>query len=304
MLPNEVLEMVWLDFARIDQKLGGEDPERMCEALLWLADAFADTSPDPRYMFWAKPKLLIRDKRRALELFERASQLRPDHLNTQLKVCEALNGLGEKAKRNRLLDDMVKRFPQSKEVLVIAGKRCIERNALVKGLGYLRNARELQGPEWALRSGTLICDCFHRIAGDKYRGKKTAKARELFDELESFHLRSSDHVMWSQWAINLRRGAYEFAYGDPKEGENHWRMALSQSPTARVFRASAALVLRLVADSSSEGRSFLKSEVKSRLQPLSGRDEMMDAPARLHRLYRRAQRRTKTFENSDRLLGA
>ena len=48
--------------------------------------------------------------------------------------------LKKTAERNRLLDEMTRRFPNEKKVLIWAGELCSRRHAYVKGIEYLERA--------------------------------------------------------------------------------------------------------------------------------------------------------------------
>jgi len=72
----------------------------------------------------------------------RAIESDPRYEVAYTKLLDIYQKTGEKSKRNKLLDEMSRRFPESATTLIEAARACLDRKSYVKGLKYLEKARK------------------------------------------------------------------------------------------------------------------------------------------------------------------
>ena len=77
----------------------------------------------------------------ARKCLEKAVESDPALLPAYLLLCKVLETLNHTAERNRLLDEMTRRFPEEKPVLIEAARHCLERKAFTKALDLARSRR-------------------------------------------------------------------------------------------------------------------------------------------------------------------
>jgi tetratricopeptide (TPR) repeat protein len=79
--------------------------------------------------------------RSVFPILEESVNADPSYELTSMKLLDVYEQLKLKSERNKLLDKMVKQFPDSDVVLLKAGSACLDRGVYVKGLAYLEKAR-------------------------------------------------------------------------------------------------------------------------------------------------------------------
>ena len=130
----------WEGYLRLRERLRGPNPRLSSIVYTEIGRDFA------RYRivtaFSAAEREPV-DGGAAVNCFRKAITLDPNNLQAHLGLVELYKTLGRLSERNRLLDQMVERFPDETRVLVDAAIGCIEREAYVKALGYLEQAQSL-----------------------------------------------------------------------------------------------------------------------------------------------------------------
>jgi tetratricopeptide (TPR) repeat protein len=178
----------------------------------------------------------IRDSRTvkaALDALEKSARLDPGNINAHLLLANLYDRLKRHKDRNRLLDQMTVRFPQNKNVLLLAGNRCIDRKAYVKGLAYLTQAMEHDRLDPAIPECIVIARTLY--AFDQYRRGRAEEARNTLDAAESLAVERQDDFIRGRWSMLLRRGILEHSYGDPESVERLLDIARTASPGEEAF---------------------------------------------------------------------
>ena len=141
-LQPEAVDEFWPHFIRNREKLLGRNAR--FTALCQFARALAE-DPDPGHGGSPfSPHAPDADEyRRMIRSLEASAAADPAFEDAPLALLELFRALRKHSEANRLLDKLTQRFPESKAVLVEAGRRCLDRKAHVKGLGYLEKARTL-----------------------------------------------------------------------------------------------------------------------------------------------------------------
>jgi tetratricopeptide (TPR) repeat protein len=236
-MPSKILEDKWTEYLKLLNRLHGPDPLRDSLGYAWLGEHLGehldweDESANPFSFFERDPD--PKAKKRAVAALTRAAELDPSNVEPQLKLCELHAKLGQSSERNRLLDEMTARFPDRKEVLLLAGSGCIERQAFKKGIDYLERARELDpiDPRIPLQ---LAVGRIER-AVDQYRARRLESARETWAGLDELVLETPNDLTRSRWAVLARQGMLECCFGDPVLGESRLAEARAASPSAEAF---------------------------------------------------------------------
>jgi len=143
----------------------------------------------------------------AIFKLEAAIQADPGYEPAYLKLLDSYRVLRKKSERNKLLDKMSTRFPESKTSLLAAGRACLDRKAHAKGLAYLEKAREaapLDGEVRAeIRRGLVAKAVGHYAKGTP---PQFEKARESFELLLKETPRNPDfgeteEIVYLRWSV-------------------------------------------------------------------------------------------------------
>ncbi len=235
--PDEV-EDFWEEFLQVCDRLYGPNPRRRAVAYNWLGELIANISPSLPPFFtifgggknsqWTRPFQSY-----AQELFERSLKHDPNYLTPHLKLCETYEAMNSQQERNRLLDKMVQRFPENKEVLFKAGQRCVERKAFVKGLDYLERARQADRVDPNI--GRVLVEARTRLTAQYFQKQKPEKARSTWEGIRDLLVDQPKEMLQSRWAAYARRGVMEELYGDGDEAEKWLNESETVSPSVAVF---------------------------------------------------------------------
>ncbi len=136
----ETLPFAWEQFLKCRVKLRGENARFAARCHLGAALALDPGPVHSSYGFSAVRNELYDPM---IESLEASAKADPTFEEPCLKLLALHRALRRVPEANRLLDDMTKRFPESKAVLLEAGRACIDRKAHVKGLKYFEDARAL-----------------------------------------------------------------------------------------------------------------------------------------------------------------
>ncbi len=158
----------------------------------------------------------LKNETLAENCYRKALVYHPENVKAHFSLLELYEKTNQKAMVNKTLDDIIKRFPGEKKSLYKAGLRCLERNALIKGLKYLEQALNLDPLDSTLRTYFIIA-CIK--AGLRYAQKGAMeKCRDLLAiALERAQGQSEDFnrgqaYLFARWAT------FEWLAGNEKEG--------------------------------------------------------------------------------------
>jgi tetratricopeptide (TPR) repeat protein len=244
-LDAECLEENWTDYLKLLNRLHGPDPQRDALGYTWLGEQLTleDNEPGP-FGFFA-PGSSFQEGSRAVAALTRAVHLDPANVEPQLKLCELYARLGLSSDRNRLLDQMTKRFPDRKEVLLLAGKGCLDRGAFKKGSDYLERARALDPLDPRIQE-LLAIGRIRRVV-ELYRARRLEPARQTWAELEELIVASPNDLVRSRWVILARQGVLERCFGESTVGDSRLAEARAGSPSPEAFLFYTHLAQRIYA---------------------------------------------------------
>jgi hypothetical protein len=123
--------------------------------------------------------------------------------------CDLLSMGKDTAAYHRFLDDLTKRFPTQKEVLIRNGDCCTDRKTYTKALRNFENAAKIDSVDPRIARGILRARL--GIAEEAYKKRQPAKVNwELIESLASSNKSCPEH---SLWRLRVRRIVLEVRGG-------------------------------------------------------------------------------------------
>jgi tetratricopeptide (TPR) repeat protein len=231
-MPAATLRQDWELFLRHHEILRGKNDRLASLAYGWLGEQLSMRRV--QHALYSNDRVQLRDPKGALEVLRRSIQLDPDNLKAHLQLCAVYDALKQTSERNRLLDEMTKRFPDDKSVLLHAARGCLKRKAFVKGLQYLDRAQQLDPLDPELPPLRLSAQ--RQQAQQHFRERRPEKARQILAQTEALLVDKPEDFERGRWAARARLGVVERLWGEPARAE----AALAE---ARALAPSAELVL-------------------------------------------------------------
>ncbi len=249
-LEPRVLDRNWREYLALLRRVHGPSPRRDSLGYAWLGEQLAreeqdDFGPVPFFARTSRQQPTLRSGAYAVAALKNAVEADPGNLEAHLKLCEVYAKLGQAGERNRLLDQMTRQFPDRKEVLLLAGQNCLDRDALKKGIGYLERALALDRLDPAIPEA-LVAGRIQR-AVQQYQGGRIELARQSWSALEEFIVESPDNLLRGRWAVVGRQGLLESLFGDATLGQTRVEEARAASPSLEAFLLHLHLVQRVYA---------------------------------------------------------
>ncbi|MEI8387564.1 MAG: hypothetical protein WCG76_08185 [Verrucomicrobiota bacterium] len=195
------------DLLLIESELHGPNPVRDSQGWQWLGEKLSGEDLSRPPLMGAPPRL--RDAAGAIRAFESATKSDPENEAAWLGLLGVHEKTRATAKRNRLLDDLVKRFPQNKRVLILAGAMAVERGAFAKGLGFLEQARALDPLDPLVRTQMLVA-LVQRARDAHQNVKETGSIWEQIEPLLDASPACAD-LMGAKWVMRVRRALWDSA---------------------------------------------------------------------------------------------
>ena len=134
----EVAGPEWEKFLAARAKVRGHNPKLEAVAYCWLGERMVDPTREGSAAVNAGGLPQMRAPRRGLPYFQKAITLDPNLLPAHLWLCHVYGALRKTRERNRLLDEMTRRFPAEKAVLLQSAHRCVRAQGLPQGPGFAR----------------------------------------------------------------------------------------------------------------------------------------------------------------------
>ena len=186
----------------LESELHGGNACRDSQGWQWLGEKLIQESPEA-FFSMRRNHIPVRDLAGAIRAFESAKKSDPDNEAAWLGLLAAYETKKSTSNRNRLLDEMVSRFPKSKHVLLRAGALAVERGAFAKGIGYLELAIKIDPLDPFVRTQMLIA-LVQRVRDAHRKGREVAG---IWTQIEP-HLDASPScgdLMRAKWAMRVRR---------------------------------------------------------------------------------------------------
>ena len=174
-----------------------------------------------------EPKLEPIDPHRAEVLYRRAIKTDPDNLDIRLALLKLFEDQGSKAKAktNRLLDELIRSFPDNKEILTKTGIRCLERKAFPKGLKYLYQAARLDVTDNKIKEFIILGSI--NYAWKLNWADNWKRCRELLVETLPFCIEKEQHLTLSPATLRARWAVFELLHDEIENGKQELATALS-----------------------------------------------------------------------------
>ncbi len=243
------LEQYWRDFLELRSQLWGANARLDSQALAWLGAQLARPeapAPDP-FSFWERrPSSRPKAAGPAIQALVESCALDPENLPAALALCKLYEILRRTSGRNRLLDQLTVRFPQRKEVLVEAGRLCLERKAFKKGFDYLERARQLDLLDTSILDKILagrleqaLANCSPAASQDK-----AAKTLAELEQAEALTTDDPGNFRRGRWLYLASCSVVAQGFGQGEKSGQLRERALAAAP----FRAAFFLALAWLQD--------------------------------------------------------
>ena len=154
-IPPGDLERSWRLVIDSWKRGEGADPLRDSMAWQWLGEMLGKPAAESFGMtaFLRPPRA---DFARARKALDKAVECDPDNEAAWLSLLNLLDLQGDSKTHNRVLGELVKRFPRNKTILVRAGNHALDRKAYDKSLAALRAALALDPLDKEVKQSMLI----------------------------------------------------------------------------------------------------------------------------------------------------
>ncbi len=199
--PGE-LERSWAAVLREFSRRDGADPQRDAVGWQWLGETLANSEEMEDDDWDSRP-----DLGHARKALEKSVEADPECHEAWLSLLHVLEKSGDAKEHNRLLGELVKRFPHNKKILLHAGNEALARKTYTKALKSLRAALELDPLDRNIKYSIAIA--LVRQALDLRKKKKPTTA--VWEALEPLleDRPSTAYFMLSRWIARLRTGLLE-----------------------------------------------------------------------------------------------
>jgi hypothetical protein len=154
LLPSE-LEESWRTVLLLWNDREGPDRERDSAAWHWLGEALAMPGP-PSSGIFGYGESREPTYRRARQALEKSVELDPQNEAAWLSLLGVISRQQDPKEHNRLLGELVKRFPRNKQILVLAGNEALLRKTYAKGLAALEAALALDPLDKQVKVSLLV----------------------------------------------------------------------------------------------------------------------------------------------------
>ncbi|OPX41168.1 MAG: hypothetical protein B1H13_03505, partial [Desulfobacteraceae bacterium 4484_190.3] len=143
-----VLLDLWTKFLELYRNVHGEESSLEAVVYAHLGDLFSEEEVhcDTFSTFFGgrrSQRLDVRNAEIAERCYEKSLELESGTRDVHFSLLELYEKTGQKSRANKKLDEIIRLFPEDKDALYKAGRRCVERNAFVKGMKYLEQAIKL-----------------------------------------------------------------------------------------------------------------------------------------------------------------
>jgi hypothetical protein len=174
---------------------------------------------------------------------QKSIEMDPANTAAHLKLCAVYEAMSRGSERNRLLDTMTSRFPDNKEVLLLAGVGCLDRKAYVKGLEYFERALQLDRLDPKIPD--LIVSSSLRLARQNFAKGRLESGRAALRRAGELLIEQPENFLRNPWCHLARRGILEEMSGDATLGAELLRKARTASPFPAAFLLFVRIARRL-----------------------------------------------------------
>ncbi len=236
-LDDEIILELWEKFLSVHHQFHGDGQKIRALVYRRLGDLFAQVIPDDSpfaffSIFKRRERATFRNPELAERCYEKSLKADPGAKNTQMALIDFYEKNGQTAKVNKMLDQLIKQFPDEKEVLFKAGNRCLERKALLKGLNYLEQALALDPMDAKVREGFIVA-CI-RAAHAYAQKAEIDKCRALLPRALAVSDAISEDMNRSHGFLYARWSAFELLCHHEAEAAALWEKAIAHQPAGKM----------------------------------------------------------------------
>ena len=200
--PGE-LDRSWRTVIDLWNRSEGADPLRDSVAWQWLGEALAKAAPESfgrTSYFQASAEPDLGKARKALE---KSVDCDPGNDAAWLALLSLLARQGDEKSHNRLLGELVKRFPRNKTILVKAGMHALDRRTYDKCLAALRAALALDPLDKQVKLTVLVA----LVQQTREYLRKERPVASLWAEMEPLleDRPGREYLMLARWISRLRQ---------------------------------------------------------------------------------------------------
>ena len=220
----------WEKFIGLYESRYGASPRARALVYGRLGDLFAEEMPDDNpfsFFFFRRHRKEphLRNIELARHCFQASVDADPEAFQPQAAQVEFLEKIGDTPRVNRLLDRLIRQFPDEKEVLFKAGVRCSARKAYVKAMNYLERALALDPMDKVVRE-QFILTCI--VAALQYvRKSNPEKARALLPRALEWSDTHSDDFNRGHAYLYARWTAMAHLLNDQADAAQLWGQAMA-----------------------------------------------------------------------------
>jgi tetratricopeptide (TPR) repeat protein len=220
----------WEKFIGLYESRNGTNPRVRALVYGRLGDLFAEKMPDDNpfsFFFFRRHRKgpNLRNIELARHCYQASVDADPQAFQPQVAQVEFLEKIGDTPRVNRLLDRLIRQFPDEKEVLFKAGVRCSARKAYVKAMNYLERTLALDPMDKVVRE-QFILTCI--VAALQYvRKNNPEKARALLPRALEWSDAHSDDFNRGRAYLYARWTAMVHLLNDQADAAQLWGQALA-----------------------------------------------------------------------------
>ena len=218
----------WEKFIDLYESLNGDSPHVRSLIYGRLGDLFSEEMPDdnPFSFFFFRRRRKEPDLRNielARYCYQESVDADPQAFQPQVAQVAFFEKIGDTPRVNRLLDRLIRQFPDEKEVLFKAGVRCSDRKAFVKAMNYLERALKLDPLDKVVREQFMLT-CI--VAALQYvRKNNPEKARALLPRALEWSEAHSDDFNRGRAYLYARWTAMAHLLNDEADAQQLWAQA-------------------------------------------------------------------------------
>ena len=218
----------WEKFIDLYESLNGDSPHVRSLVYGRLGDLFSEEMPDDNpfsFFFFRRHRKEpnLRNIELARHCYQESVDADPQAFQPQVVQVAFFEKIGDTPRVNRLLDRLIRQFPDEKEVLFKAGTRCSDRKAFVKAMNYLERALSLDPMDKVVRE-QFILTCI--VAALQYvRKNNPEKARALLPRALEWSEAHSDDFNRGRAYLYARWTAMAHLLNDEANAQQLWAQA-------------------------------------------------------------------------------
>ncbi|MGW8186154.1 MAG: tetratricopeptide repeat protein [Desulfobacterales bacterium] len=218
----------WEKFIDLYESLNGDSPRVRSLVYGRLGNLFSEEMAvdNPFSLFFFRRRRKEPDLRNielARHCYQQSVEADPQAFQPQVAQVAFFEKIGDTPHVNRLLDRLIRQFPDEKEVLFKAGLRCSHRKAYVKAMNYLERALSLDPMDKLVRE-QFILTCI--VAALQYvRKNNPEKAQALLPRALEWSEAHSDDFNRGRAYLYARWTAMAHLLSDDANAQQLWAQA-------------------------------------------------------------------------------